>query len=407
MKKTVLFYRAAYSFVMSLSLMFLMPIGSAADPVDPYQQSLQEIHRIDYKIEAASNSKRQARQSLDDISRFSQEARVWFIRMQKVKTRITEIENQLQGSGYGTFDTSQLKEELKDRRKERANLMQLNGGADISGTRFNSLAELQSAFFKKAREAMDLNNQYSENDTKLKSLDAERDVWSLKLRTGSTERINGLQKKLQGLKEDLEKNQNEVNDPETFYLAALDEHNVTLVMTRDLAFAILAERYKIKITANNMPYDSNALASDMKFHREVSNAIRDQVRMDKIPRIQQEIEVLQKELRAENKGQVQLEGCWMLLMEDGDNPTITVSMDGNGVYTGELTYLGRLKFFPKGHRLFSVSATNDRYLFSGTEFAYKANGHPSRPNSLRIIIQPDGSMLSYQSDQQWSMRRCP
>ena len=398
------------------TLLSIMPaLAASADVFQSRDQDArqQRVDALDANIEQVARERGQIRDQINEANRFFRDAKGWFDRYAQVQQEIQKVEAEKASGGYSIVDNRQLDDRLAALVAQRRRIETLNGGTVIGGTRYGSLRELQDATQPRSNDLVELNEQYTSLAADLTRLDARRDELTSQLDLDDRHRLVLHKRQLSVRERELAACEQLVADENLVILADNAPYkSAPPFMSRDSLFFHVTDQYLFEINTSQdragtwgsgVEFDPDELASRLKRYLGYSNAQRQVLRTEVLPRLETEIASLRTAIASIEQGG-DVRGCWTVLLGTSNFPRLEISRNQSEGYDGIITDRGRLAHIRAGHRLFIVTRTNSR-TFDGSEFAFDEAGRPTR-SQLRLVLDADGVSMSYRTDQLLALRRC-
>lgn len=383
-------------------LIILATVPSLAQTQEQY-----EIQQIDSKAERFAYEKKAARDGLRKLTIFATDAEVWFNNFARVNANIRKAQ---QGSGeYATFNPSQLQDELRQLHNERSRILNLNGGTDLGGNFYTSMAQLK-ADYANNQERNDLYRRYTNASESLTELNIQRDAASSRLEEQEKNNLSWNKTRVRDLEEDIVVIEKLANDPNLvcIFVTGLENGGTPSYVTKSKFGNLFKDKYLRELqTTPGKKYNKQELKQQIEDALKYSNSIKNNIRTRIIPEKQREIAELRSKIAAEENRSSDISGCWVIFISDHDYPVVNItkgSYDGIPGYVARVTKVGVMDHVRPNHVLFVVNRVN-KSVFEGWEYATDANGN-STTVKLRLLINNKGDRLDYQADDILTMARC-
>lgn len=400
--------------LMALTVLIGLTVPAASEALKDYENR-KKLARINADLEKWTTRLKALEQEMEDVSVFSQHARQWFLRMRRVEAKIKAAKS----NDLATFDRSQQKSSLDKLYNERDRIMNMEGGASISGKSYSSLSQLRKDFITLGMHGKDLRAEYKKVGSRINALrDKRENLWDHIVDVTEAD-ARELGKEIRSMRETLDFILTMLADPNVWVIEKINTNGaegIPFIHEDDALWNKVTwygEHVASEITdwealgkvGPKPRFEAERLAAYLKHSRDQSNQAKSYIHENIVPNLKREIaarvarlEKMERELAAE-----ELAGCWFLIMKSNKRPTIDVRKKDD-VYYGSIADNTGLRHFERGHLLFTVSRENHR-TFTGMENTFRKDGAAfSQP--VRIDVDKGGSGLTYRSTSNYRMHRC-
>jgi len=402
MKKLVINLHSSCLVMLIPALLMLAPM-----PTPAQTQAQFEIQQIDSKAERFAYEKKAARDGLRNLMVFAKDAEAWFGKFDSVNAKIRKAK-QSKGK-YSTFNPSQLNDALNQLHNERSRVLSLNGGANIGGKSYTSMAQLKAAYANtQARD--ELNKRYTSASENLTRLNRQRDAVSSRLEKQEKNDLSSNKLQLQDLEEDIIVIQDLANNPDLVCLVGFDQvvAGAPPYVTRKMYGSLVKEKYvRDLINTPGKKFNKQDLKQKLMTGLATSYSVKEQMRTREIPEKQRQAAELRRKIAEEEGRSSDISGCWVIFVSDHDHPVLNItkgSYDGIPGYVARVTNVGVIDHIRPNHVLFVVNRVN-KSAFEGWEYATDARGNPTTVK-LRLFLNKKGDRMNYRADDAFSMGRC-
>ena len=404
--------------VLSLSclLFFLAAQATPAlaqgdNPAQSIRMLKRDMAKVDKEIEELTAKRQALRQQLDDGASFSNQASLWFDKLNRLNQQIRIVEKH----PYDTYK-GQNKQTLLDKMKqERGVLASLNGGTVIDGRHYSSIQQLKAAFDQEVEVTAEVLKKYNQLISELEALHRKRDALQMRYKEVASRDPEDIRKEIRELEGTI-RHLEEIISRENVWVMVPGTTTYTDQKGKDRTDYLYADKnliiMSLLITHREQGHldgtgvDLNKFKEMISNRREQSIHMKNIIRKEKVPELQQRISELHNQLALqETLREANIEGCWKILLPGSNNlPVILIVDRGQGTYDGHIQHRGSLiQQYRKNYRLFRVQRTSGS-AFGGTERSYTSDGSIVNV-PLRLTVNPDGRSMTYATDETLQLKQ--